>query len=64
MGLAGGEALSVDQVKKAEPGSPSNVEMEFGMARSSNFEVLSCNHVNNDIALQPAQWHRIVLRRL
>ena len=51
----GGEALSVGQVKRAEPGSPSNGEMKFGITRSSNLEVLPSVHVDNDLAAQSTQ---------
>lgn len=37
LGLGRGEALSVDQVKRAEPGSPSNGETEFAITKSHQF---------------------------
>jgi hypothetical protein len=51
----------VDQVKRAESGSPSNGEMKFGITRSISFEVLPGVHVDNDLVAKPTQWHRSTL---
>lgn len=53
----------MDQVKRAESGSPSNGEMKFGMTKSISFEVLPGVHADYDLVAQPTQWHRSTLRK-
>lgn len=53
----------MDQVKRAESGSPSNGEMKFEITKSISFEVLPGVHVEHDLVAQPTQWHRSTLRR-
>jgi hypothetical protein len=53
----------VDQVKRAESGSPSNGEMKFGITKSISFVLSPGVHVDNDLVAQPTQWHRSTLRK-